>query len=366
MATLQATAAPAPVEKKRSNQMRERGMPTLSDVAALAGVSKVSASVALNGAKSGTVLSEATRGRIVMAAEELGYKRNGSMASATTGRFGCVALLLSTEEYRSNLPQPMWNGIHDELAAHNMHLTMARLPDEKLTDEGVVPKILREWMADGLLIDYTHHIPQRMLGLIRAHQMPAVWINSKQGSDCVYPDDHEAAARLTRHLLQLGHTRVLYLDFIHGYGNGQEHYSYLERVAGYRSAMQDAGLTPRVEPGTWIPEDQRETHIGALLQESERPTAILTYGDGETDMIAPAAAELGLRMPRDLSIASFLPAGTRYMGRALTTCSVPEYAMGRSATQMLRQKIQNPAHTLAPVALKFEFEAGQTCAPPKS
>ncbi len=45
----------------------------------------------------------------------------------------------------------MWDGIHDELAAHNLHLTMTRLPDERLTDEGVVPKLLREWMADGLL-----------------------------------------------------------------------------------------------------------------------------------------------------------------------------------------------------------------------
>ena len=250
-------------------------MVTLLDVAQRAGVSKVSASVTLNGAKSGTVLSEATRERILLAAHELGYKRNGSMASATTGRFGAVALLLSTDEFRSNLPQRMWDGIHDELAAHNMHLTLARLPDEKLTDEGEAPKILREWMADGMLIDYTHRIPHKMLELIRANQMPAIWINSQQDTDCIYPDDREAAVRLTRHLLELGHTRVLYLDVTNDLNDAFGHYSVRERIAGYREVMRDAGLAPRIESETWIPQSQREAFLTAIMREAERPTAMI-------------------------------------------------------------------------------------------
>jgi DNA-binding LacI/PurR family transcriptional regulator len=84
---------------------------TVKDVALHAGVQHASVCVVLNGAKSNTHVSEAARQRILVAAEELGYKRNGSMTAARTGRFDCAALLLSTDEFRSNLPQRMWDGI---------------------------------------------------------------------------------------------------------------------------------------------------------------------------------------------------------------------------------------------------------------
>jgi LacI family transcriptional regulator len=221
-------------------------------------------------------------------------------------------------------------------------------------------------MADGLLVDYTNHIPQKMLELIRAHNLPAIWLNSQQPSDCIYPDDREAAERLTAHLLELGHKRVLYVDFTHDPVDPHEHYSYLERINGYHTAMQKAGLKPYVEPKAQMLPVKSEAYMTKLLQGADRPTAIITYGDIEIDLIAAVASELGLRVPHDISLATFVPAGRRYPGRDLTTCSVPEYALGRNAAQMLRRKIEQPAIPLEPQVLKFDFEAGQTCAPPSA
>ena len=337
------------------------GNVTLKQIARELGVSHQLVSFALN--DTGTV-GEETRQRIKDTAERMGYRRNGSAMAMKSGRFGSIALLLSTEEHRSNLPTRLWEGIHDELASVNMTLTMARLPDEKLSDEGVVPKILREWMVDGLLIDYTNHIPERMLELIRRHRVPAIWINSRQENDCVCPDDQEAAQRLTRHLLQLGHTRILYVDLTRAAHDANEHYSFEARIAGYCAAMQAAGLTPRVEPKAWTSFEERLPYVKELLQGTSRPTAIITYGDIEIDFIAATAFDLGLRVPHDLSLASFLPSGARYPGHVLTTCYVPDYSIGRSATQMLRQKIENPLLLLAPQNLEFVFEAGQTCTRP--
>ena len=78
---------------------------TIKDVAEHAGVANAAVSIVLNGAKSGnTGVSEAARHRILAAAEELGYRRNGSMVAARSGKFNAVGLLLSTNGNRSYLP----------------------------------------------------------------------------------------------------------------------------------------------------------------------------------------------------------------------------------------------------------------------
>jgi len=130
---------------------------TLKVIAEAAGVSIPVVSQVLN--SKGQRFRPETRRRVRQAAERLGYRPNNSARAMATGRLGCAALVLSTQGYRSTLPAELLRGIDEELARHNMHLTIARLPDEKLTREGYVPKILREWLSDGLLINYTSDIP---------------------------------------------------------------------------------------------------------------------------------------------------------------------------------------------------------------
>ncbi len=335
---------------------------TMRDVAARAGVSHTLVSCVLRDKLNGGVsVSEEKRLRILETAREMGYRPNGSAKVFRTGRFGCVTLLLSTHEARSNLPPRMWNGIYDELAARDIHLNIAKLPDEKLTSHHV-PKMLREHMSDGLLIDYTDHIPQQMLDLLRADNLPAVWINAKLDADCAWPDDFGAAKQLTRHVLSLGHRRVLYLDFVHVPGDAHEHYSSAERRAGFETAMREAELEACVEMGQPVPDGEREARCVELLSGAERPTAIISYGDTEIDLLLGATTELGLALGRDIAIASFLPPSRRVLGRALTTCAVPEHEMGRVAAQLLLQKIEAPDVPLAPRALPFDFHAGATVA----
>ena len=65
-------------------------------------------------------------------------------------------------------------------------------------------------MADGMIVNYTHEIPQAMLDLVHAHHAPAVWINVKLAKDCVFPDDVNAARSVTEELIQLGHRRIAF------------------------------------------------------------------------------------------------------------------------------------------------------------
>lgn len=336
----------------------------MSDVAAKAGVSQPTVSHVLNDKRDGIYISEETRARVKQIALEMGYQRNVSAAATRTGRFGSIALLLSTHACRSMLSPYLLAGLNDALATDDLHLTLATLPDAQLSDEGVVPKLLREWLCDGLLIDYTHAAPESMNDLIRSHRLPAVWINSKQDANCVYPDDFEAGRRATEYLMELGHQRVAYFDATHLLEEQSEHYSAHDRRRGYLNAIQQAGFTETliIEPA-YVPRMQVATRIHALLRSSSVPSAFVCYGQLEAEIIIMTAIELGMKIPKDLSVVVFGPPNGQCAIWPLTTLIVPEYQMGRRSVEMLCRKISTQEN-FPPIALPFEFETGGTTAPP--
>jgi len=353
-------------EVKRKPRKRNPGLVTLRDVAIRAGVSQMTVSVVLNGTKLGTPVALSTRERIEQAAVALGYQANGAAKATASGRFDCVAILLSTKPYVSTLPQQVLSGIQSILDGRNMHVSLFTLPDSELTDEVRVPKILREWMADGMIIDYTHAVPQRLIDLVENHNLPAVWVNVKRDRDCVRPDDFQAGVMLAEHFLSLGHRHVAYVDT----GNFTvpiTHYSASDRLEGIRSAMDAAG-------GTVVPylEDQHTGYdvkvmrFKDLLTGSDRPTAVAAYAPYCFDIVFTAAADLGLRVPDDLSLASFCHAATQQLGHQITLAIIPEFEVGRAAATTLLDKIKSPSTGLSPVVVPFGFDPGNTCVSPRN
>ena len=242
-----------------------------------------------------------------------------------------------------------------------IHLNITKLPDEKLTDRGYVPKILRELMVDGLLINYTDHIPQQMLDLINKHGVPAIWINSKHQSDCIYPDDLDAGQRAAEHLLKLGHRRIAYVTY-----SGMGHYSGYDHMAGYQDAMRQAGLESRlfIFEGKGVKREDRSALAKQMLESPDPPPAIITERASTYLPTLFAAAAIGLQVPRDLSIVAFGRELENTGGVALTTLLNPLYETGQAAVGMLLKKIGNPKRLLPTRTLKYGFAEGQSCAPP--
>lgn len=337
---------------------------TIKQVAARSGLSVPTVSHVLSGR--GDTYREATRRRVMQAAQDLGYRPNGFARAIRSGRFNAVALLLSTTSHRSSVFVDMLDGIQDALIAQEMRLTLAKLPDEKLTRRGHVPRVLREWSCDGLLINYNTAIPQALIEQIADYGVASIWINSKQQADCVYPNDFDAGRRATRRLLELGHRRIAWVCYApHSPDNlGPAHYSVADRRAGYLDAMHHAGLTPQCIDQV-VPPAQRAAYSQGWLEQPDRPTAIVTYS---AEMAWPAlyvaTAHLGLKVPRDLSAITFEESLATEMGLAVDTLLIPEYAVGHTATQMLLEKIKAPDYRLPPQPLPFGFEPGASCAPP--
>ncbi len=336
---------------------------TIRDIAQRTGVTHRTVSNVLSGQGKGVRADARSRAkRILQVADELGYRPNAYAKAIRRGRFNAVGLLASVTRNRSNFPALLWEGIDAALTDHDMHLVLTRLPDEQLTDEAYVPKVLRELSVDGLLINYTHGIPSRMIELIEQHTIPSIWLNTKRTHDCVYPDDVAAGRAAADHLLQRGHRRIAFMT-----GVSRTHYSMEDRIAGAAGAMRTAGeemaiLSPSQQ--TWQA-PQRLAEFDQYLRE-QHPSAIITYGAMDALTVLRVADRAGLDVPRDLSIISIGPHGDNSAGIVISTVMVDEAGVGRSAVEVLQRKIAQPDKTLAPVVVKpHELIGGQTCAAPK-
>ena len=335
---------------------------TLKQIAERCGLSIQTVSHVFNGRAH--LFRPATRDLVLKTARELGYRPNGAAKAMQSGRYNCAALVLSTQPGRSSVFPPMLAGIDDELARHGMHLVHAPLADERLSDTGFVPKILSEWLADGLLINYNAAIPAALVEAIAQHRIPSIWINSQQPYDCVHPDDFGAGRMACEHLLSLGHRRIAYVDYAHGSAQPPNHYSAHDRQAGYEHALIAAGLQPQIFQGseTFVSSELLPA-ILAWLGRDDRPSAIVTYSPRDAlPVLYAASALLSLNVPRDLAIVTIDDDPADQLGVAITTVILPRYELGRVSAELLVARIFDPNGQSQPRILPCRLHLGQTSA----
>ncbi len=322
---------------------------TLQTIADQAGVSLTTVSNVLNRNRIGG-RSDARRNarRIRRIAAELGYRPNMAARAIQNRRFNAVGLLASTNP-RVSVYRSFMAGLTHGCREHDLHLSVGEVVDEKLSDRQFVPKILREWSVDGLLIAYMFNFPPHLADLIEQYRVPSIWLNAKREHDCVHPDDFNAMRQATEHLLELGHRRICYVHTYIG-----EHYSSTDRRAGYTHAMQAAGLSPmpmydRLESNVYL--TQLHDDMRAMLGRDDRPTAFVCYGGDQAMTIYHVAGTLGLSIPRDLSILGVGPESINQMGRDLAPFIVDTQRIGRTAIDLLVDKIRQPGELFDPVAV---------------
>ncbi len=160
------------------------------------------------------------------------------------------------------------------------------------------------------------------------------------------------ARRLMTHLVELGHRRV-------GIIGGPRHWLVTDhRQAGYVAPLADVGVLPLPELVRFVAEPTAEHGYRAacdLLEQAERPTALVAFNDKMAVGALRAAAERGLRVPDDLSVAGFddieVSRATQPM---LTTVRQPLEEMGRMAVNLLIRLLD--AHKLDALHVELATE----------
>jgi DNA-binding LacI/PurR family transcriptional regulator len=271
---------------------------TQQQIADKLGLSQRAVSMALRGDER---LTPETIERVWTTARELGYRPNTAARSIRSGRFNNVTVVLSSIEERSRFTIPFLNHLLACLDEHDMHLSIARIPDERLVRPASLPRLLSELTSDGLIINYLEHVPPALAELVEQSSQPAVWVGAKLHNDCVYPDALAAGRLATEHLLELGHERIVYFDPISQNDLAKVHYSTIDRREGYAAAMQARGLTPEhwemLSP--WRNDLDSAT---AMFDRAEQPTAVICAWQSHLPALSHAAGLRGLRIPQDLSV----------------------------------------------------------------
>jgi LacI family transcriptional regulator len=171
-------------------------------------------------------------------------------------------------------------------------------------------------------------------------------------TDVVTSDTNGGVRLATRHLLEHGHRRI---GFIRGRGGGAG-----ARQRGYADELDDWGLKVDDTYIAEVPYTLLGGQIGAreLLTVPEPPTALL----GANDLLAVgamfAAREFGIAIPDDLSVIGVddTPMAAA-MWPGLTSVAKPKYDIGRTAFEMLLQRMVNdeegrpPRRVVLPVSL---------------
>jgi LacI family transcriptional regulator len=320
--------------------------PTMIDIGERAGVSQATVSLVLNRVANARV-AEATRLRVLEAAEALGY-RKGPQHHVPENKTRVIGLLID-EVTTTPFATPFIEGAREEAALQDVVVaTFSTRGDPKL--EALALDMLLQHQIIGVL--YTSLITRPAEPPERLRDVPTVMVNcydEKRVYPAVLPGDVTGAYAATEALLKAGHRRIAHLAGENWIEAAQD------REKGYRQALaswdvpMDESLIMR---GGWTIHGGREL-TQQLLDQPNPPTAIFAFNDRMAVGAYDALRNRGLRVPDDMSIVGFDDEDTSvYLEPPLTTVLLPHEEMARWAVGALLDE-QLPA--ASPRRIKIEF-----------
>jgi DNA-binding LacI/PurR family transcriptional regulator len=312
-------------------------MATIYDIAKAAGVTAATVSNVFSGKGS---VGATTKARILKYADELGYRPNLIARSLTRGRTGIIGLILPSID---NLFYGETTTIVERLAyAADLRIFATTLSG----DDQAIQKMLMDltlWRVDGFLIACGSWALQTMHLMITAGY-PIVYCFGEEeklegGPPCVSVDFAHAGVLAAEHLLSLGHRHMGIITHI--VNDGQ--LLHPVRVRSFQETLSLRGLSVSA---TYIQDGQANVAYGKaaalkLLTLPDPPTAIFATNDLMAMGALSAASELGIHVPRDLSIVGLDDISlVRYLVPPLTSIVIDREAIVTQAMALLLNAIE--------------------------
>jgi LacI family transcriptional regulator len=305
---------------------------TIRDVARVSGVSIATVSRVFNDSAR---VSEATRQRVLEAAERVAYWPNATARSLITSRTHTIGLLLP--DLHGEFFSEVIRGI--DLAARGQGFSILVSRSSSRADELTLAVRSMRGRVEGLVVMAPDLDDSSVLAHCAGHA-PCVLINPElnvPGCDTLGFDNFGGAQSVTQHLLALGHRRIATV-----YGP-QHNTDARTRLEGYRAALRAAGIEPSAELEIAGLFTERSGYDAAevLVTTKPRPTAVFVANDHMAVGLMGALHDYGLQIPGDIALAGFddIPMA-RYLTPPLTTVHLDVETLGRRAVGLLL----DPAH----------------------
>lgn len=326
-------------------------LPTLEQVAERAGVSRSTASRAING---GLRVSPDSQAAVDTAVAELGFIPNRAARSLVTRRTDSVALVVPEPDERV-LSDPFFagtiNGLNSALRDTDLQLVLVMARPADIATRTV--RYLRGGHVDGVVV-VSHHRDDVLADELDRSGVPTVFVGRplQRGHHVRYVDvDNTGGGRMaTEYLLRIGRRRVGTI------AGPQDMSAGLDRLAGWSAALDDAGLAnDAIAYGDF-------TTVGGalaatqLLAEHPDIDALFVASDLMAAGALAVLADAGRRVPGDIAVVGYDNLGVATStSPTLTTIINPVVAMARTAGEMLVDLLAGRPVSEAPVIFAPEL-----------
>ncbi len=312
---------------------------TIRDVAKAAGVSIATVSRVLNDAAR---VTDETRDRVRSVVDRMGYAPHGGARSLITRRTRTLGVLLP--ELYGEFFSEFIRGI-DETAKKHGFLTLITSARREAHEISAAVSNMRG-RVDGFLAVSPSVAARATLAEV-ADRYPTVLVGA--GSDvgafaALSVNNFQGAATMMKHLLSLGHRRIVFLRGPTGQVDAGERLHAVREVANWYDDCELRELQGEFRM------DTAYDAVSALLQGGDRPDAIFAANDTMAIGAIAAVRDADLRVPDDIAVTGFddTPV-TRFLSPPLTTVRMPIFALGERAAMRLIETMRSggtavPAH----------------------
>ncbi|MCP2369051.1 DNA-binding LacI/PurR family transcriptional regulator [Agromyces flavus] len=317
----------------------KRGRPTISDVAAHAGVSKGLVSFALNDRPG---VSAETRDRILASAQELGWRPSVRARSLSVDRSFALGLVIGRNA-DVIAADPFFHafiaGVESEFSMSGQVLVLAAATpgrEEAETYRGLAA----DKRVDGVILTDLRAGDERV-PLVVELGLAAVTLG-RPDQDSPFPavsvDDGAGIRTAVDHLAALGHRRIAHVagpdTMLHGH----------RRTVAFESAMREAGLDDPIVVTTDFSASEGARATRALLERAVRPTAIVYSNDHMALAGISVARRAGIAVPEELSVTGFDNTDLAdHVFPSLTSVATDAVAWGAVAARTLLSSIAGHA-----------------------
>jgi len=306
---------------------------TIRDVAAAAGFSVNTVSRALNDKPD---VSPETKRIILDTAKRLGYRPNKLARGLRSNKTQTIGVIVA------DIANPFFGavvkGVDQAARKRNWSIILGNADEDYEREKEAVQVMLAE-QVEGLLITPC----QKEKGTIEELQktgLPFVLLGrcfDDLPTDYVMPDEVQGGFLATKHLLEMGHTKIAMINAPLYISSAQK------RLEGYKKALTQYGIDideSLITTQALTVEDGYNV-AKKLLCHHSLPTAIFAYSDFVAFGVMKAIRETGLRIPEDIAVVGFDDVEfSSCLEVPLTTIKTPKERMGREATKALLEKIE--------------------------
>jgi len=307
--------------------------PTIKDVAKMADVSIATVSLVLNNNQR---ISKETRKKVNKVIETLNYHPSRSargLASRKTGNLGFILTdnhFLRTEPFYTRV----FLGTEFEAREKNYYVLLSTI-NTNFRKSDPLPRFILERNFDGIIV--AGRVPDAFIKVLSNYNVPVVFVDYNTSFDehaNVLTDNVRGGILATEHLISRGHKNIAFI------GGESSHPSIIERLQGYKTAIQKAKIN--INDELIIINDEflsRQNGLKCteiLFNKQKNVTAIFAANDAAAIGSLQYLKDKGYRVPQDISLIGFDDVEADLLiDPPLSTVRVPKIEMGTEAAQLL-------------------------------